>query len=464
MGKKNNNSKQTNGQLEKDTQNLENTESQDTSSLSSNDSESKTDSKNKTSTTEPPKFSKVYIVELILAIIALGVLAYAIVRSGNKISNTDDNSPSADETVINADNPSDYIFPSDDTPVVIDNSVLFTDIPEIPDVNSYNTLTLTDCEKAVSDGTMLKITTASGIDVYVNNYENEDLLLENSTYTSQELDEIVFSEITSNFGESGECTHDIAQNGDTVNISYVGKINGEAFEGGTATDDLLLGSGSYIPGFEDGVVGMKSGDTKDVTVTFPADYFSTDLAGKDAVFTITLNEIVSTTVYPELTDELVQSVLPEVTSVDECYEYFKKVILEEKIWNYVAKDFYVSELDASNVNNYYTSTMNYYDAMSQSYQATVEDLIASSEQTIDGFKAEVMNSSAASCRYHIFYEAIMEYNNLSIGEEQYAEFAVAYGYDDIDAFIADYGKETIDDYLYQKEFLDHIADLRLELE
>lgn len=85
-------------------------------------------------------------------------------------------------------------------------------------------------------------------------------------------------------------------NGMTVNVDYVGKIDGTAFDGGTASDyDLTIGSGTFIDGFEDQLVGHTKGETVDVKVTFPDSYASTDLAGKDAVFTVTINKVYKTT-------------------------------------------------------------------------------------------------------------------------------------------------------------------------
>ena len=97
------------------------------------------------------------------------------------------------------------------------------------------------------------------------------------------------------------------ENGDTVNIDFSGSIDGEHFAGGTADDyDLVLGSGSFIPGFEEQVVGMKIGEKKDITVKFPEDYQADNLKGKDAVFAITLNKITGKEL-PELTDEYVKT-------------------------------------------------------------------------------------------------------------------------------------------------------------
>ncbi len=96
------------------------------------------------------------------------------------------------------------------------------------------------------------------------------------------------------------------KSGDTVNIDFSGSVNGEKFAGGTAEDyDLVLGSRSFIPGFEEQVEGMKIGENKDITVTFPEDYQADNLRGKDAVFVIKLNKITEKQ-YPELTDEYVK--------------------------------------------------------------------------------------------------------------------------------------------------------------
>ncbi len=80
------------------------------------------------------------------------------------------------------------------------------------------------------------------------------------------------------------------QEGDTADIGYVGKIDGEEFDGGSSDSyNLVIGSGTFIDGFEDGVIGMKTGETKDLNLKFPDNYQSTDLAGKDVVFTVTVN-------------------------------------------------------------------------------------------------------------------------------------------------------------------------------
>lgn len=84
------------------------------------------------------------------------------------------------------------------------------------------------------------------------------------------------------------------EDGDTVNIDYVGTVDGVEFDGGSTEGmgtDLVIGSGSYIGDFEEQLIGAHPGETVEVNVTFPDDYYSTDMAGKDAVFTVTINGI-----------------------------------------------------------------------------------------------------------------------------------------------------------------------------
>ena len=117
-----------------------------------------------------------------------------------------------------------------------------------------------------------------------------------------------------------------AQNGDQVTLGYVGKMDGVAFEGGTSLEDavFILGEGSFIPGFQEGVVGHKMGETFDVPVTFPAEYSpNPDMAGKAAVFTMTLKKV-EQVVVPELTDETAKQLNSKAKDVEE----YKKLVRE----------------------------------------------------------------------------------------------------------------------------------------
>ena len=120
---------------------------------------------------------------------------------------------------------------------------------------------------------------------------------------------------------------------DQANFDFVGKVDGEEFEGGKAEGfELVIGSGQFIPGFEDQMVGMNKEETKDITVTFPEEYQAADLAGKEAVFTVTLNDIKAKEA-AELNEEMVKKLIPgdESATADTVKEKISTQIKGEKV-------------------------------------------------------------------------------------------------------------------------------------
>jgi len=121
-----------------------------------------------------------------------------------------------------------------------------------------------------------------------------------------------------------------AAEGDTVVIDFVGSVDGVEFDGGKGDNfSLGLGSGQFIPGFEDQLVGHKAGETVDVVVTFPEDYQAADLAGKEAKFVTTIHEVKEKEV-PALDDELAKDIDEEVETLDELKEKYRKELAERK--------------------------------------------------------------------------------------------------------------------------------------
>ncbi len=139
-------------------------------------------------------------------------------------------------------------------------------------------------------------------DVTIGSYKGIKIPKYEYTVTDADVEKEIGS-VRERVAESVEVTDRPAQTGDTVNIDFVGKADGKEFEGGSAQGyDLTLGSHSFIPGFEEGVVGMALQETKEIPVTFPEDYQAEDLKGKPAVFTVTLHKITGK-VLPELNEE-----------------------------------------------------------------------------------------------------------------------------------------------------------------
>ena len=160
-------------------------------------------------------------------------------------------------------------------------------------------------------------------EVKLGDYKNLEVSVEESKeVTDAEVDEKVERE-RNNLAEL-VLKEDAAVEGDTVVIDFVGSVDGVEFDGGKGDNfSLELGSGQFIPGFEDQLVGKKAGETVKVNVTFPEDYQSADLAGKDATFVTTIHEVKAKEV-PELDDELAKDIDEEVETLDELKAKYRK--------------------------------------------------------------------------------------------------------------------------------------------
>lgn len=151
--------------------------------------------------------------------------------------------------------------------------------------------------------------------------------------TDDDVEQYIQSQLTSS-ATTTEVTDRAAQKGDTVDIAFVGTIDGEAFDGGSSDSySLELGSGTMIDGFEDSIIGHNVGETFVWDGKFPDDYQSTDLAGKACQFTITVNSISEQNV-PELTDEWVANNSESSKTVKEYKKEIKKTLEDQKQEDY----------------------------------------------------------------------------------------------------------------------------------
>lgn len=145
--------------------------------------------------------------------------------------------------------------------------------------------------------------------IKLGNYKKLNVPLEKATVTAHDVDEVL-ERMQSGMGKKSAVKR-AAKKGDVVTIDFVGKKDGTAFDGGSATDyELELGSGSFIPGFEEGLVGKKAGDTAELPLQFPADYHVGDLAGAEVVFETTVKKVEEKTL-PKLDDEFAKSTQTE---------------------------------------------------------------------------------------------------------------------------------------------------------
>lgn len=223
-----------------------------------------------------------------------------------------------------------------------------------------------------------------------------------------------------------------AEDGDKVNIDFEGKVDGEVFEGGSAEDqELELGSGSFIPGFEEAIVGHEIGETFDIDVKFPEDYFNEDLKGKDAVFTITLNSI-AVEELPEVDDEFIKDI-SEFDTVEEYKADLLKQKTEEVEAN--AKNIRMDralEAAAANakvdvpevmVNNAIDEQIRNMDNNMHSQGLQLEQYLQMLGQSLDDFKDSMRPDAEKDVLKSLVLEAIVEAEKFEISDDEVEAYA-----------------------------------------
>lgn len=166
-------------------------------------------------------------------------------------------------------------------------------------------------------------------EVQLGEYKGIEVTKQDTEVTDEEI-ENQLKENQERFAELAVKEDEAIVEGDTAVIDFEGFVDGEAFEGGAGTDySLEIGSNSFIPGFEEQLVGVKAGEEKDVEVTFPEEYHAAELAGKSATFKVKVNEVKAKEL-PELDDEFAKEIDAEVASLEELRTKMKETLAAEK--------------------------------------------------------------------------------------------------------------------------------------
>ena len=223
-----------------------------------------------------------------------------------------------------------------------------------------------------------------------------------------------------------EVEHDL-ENGNIANIDFEGSIDGVKFEGGTATNyDLEIGSGSFIPGFEDQMVGMKKGEKRDIKVTFPAEYGAPDLAGKDAVFAVTLHAVKEKQL-PELDDEFAKDV-SEFNTLEEYKKDIENHInshyaehaeqdAENKLIEEICKNSQV-ELPESMISQQQDAIMKDMEYRLMYQGLSLEDYAKYLNKTVEEIRAENKENAERMVKTRLVLEAIIKAEKLYITDEE----------------------------------------------
>ena len=270
-----------------------------------------------------------------------------------------------------------------------------------------------------------------------------------------------------------EVTDRVAQLGDIATIDFEGKKDGVAFEGGAGTDyELELGSGQFIDGFEDGVVGHKIGETFDLDLTFPEDYGSQDLAGQAVVFTVTLKGLQQKNV-PELTVDILEQLGTKATTIEEYKAQIRSDLevsnketaestLLASVWEALVEQCEVKKFPEGMLDDYVKNLKEQYSYYAQMYGMEIEEFF----KQIFGMSAEEVAKTTATQELAI--NLIAEKEGLNISDKEYKEgmkeLASQYGYEDTEEFIKAYTEDGIRKALLQEKVGKFLVDNAVQVE
>lgn len=309
--------------------------------------------------------------------------------------------------------------------------------------------------------------------VTLGQYKGLTIELDPIEVTDDEIDSRINSNIKLSADGSETLTEGKVQNGDTANIDFEGKKDDVAFDGGTAEGyDLEIGSGTFIPGFEEGLVDVEIGQTVDLPLTFPENYGNADLAGQDVVFTVTVHSVKRP---KEISDELASKLSDgEATTVAAYRELVASDLMDEKkanqeantkgeILTLVANNSTINEYPQELIDYTVNQMTDYYKSYAEAYSMNFEEfLTAAFGITEDQFMEEAEFSAKENLQQEIYVNAIAEQEDLvpddAALKAKADELAVTYGYESGDDLIAAYGEAVVKNSIVYDEVMNFLVE------
>jgi len=288
------------------------------------------------------------------------------------------------------------------------------------------------------------------------------LTLEVVDATQEDVEEYINTNLLSPNASYEQIKEGTVKDADTVNINYAGKVDGEAFEGGTddseAGTNLLIGSNSFIDGFEKGLIGVKVGDTVDLNLAFPKDYGNEALNGKDVVFTVTVNYVCGDQITPELTDDFVASntdyktIADYKTYVTETITTTNKTDAETTLWNQAVSNAKISEYPQDDIDKSLASMLEYYKSMASYYGMEVADLLTYYGTTEETFNTDMLETAQNMVGEKLVALAIANKEGIELTDDVYnskvEEFVTTYGYKDVAALKEAVSEDELKQQIY----------------
>lgn len=221
------------------------------------------------------------------------------------------------------------------------------------------------------------------------------------------------------YGEDVEVASGKVQLGDTATITYVGTINGVPFEGGTETNgyNLVIGSNSFIDGFEEGLIGKAIGSTVKLNLKFPEDYGKEELNGKDVVFTVNIKTVKRKT-YPEINDEIAKKL--GYKDANEYNGYAFSAAVKNYCYDKLVKGAKMTKLPTDDINYFVDMEMDYYNGMAEQYGVSFETFMGANEATVKKQVKEQVEDGIAT--YAVLYYIAQKENLIPKAEDVEEEY------------------------------------------
>lgn len=310
-------------------------------------------------------------------------------------------------------------------------------------------------EDTKKSGEGTRLVSVKDIDKYITIVQYKGLSLEKvvETITDTEVEGSISQDLAMT---KEEVKDGVVEEGDTVTVNYVGTENGKEFNGGSAENqEITIGSGGYIPGFEDGILGMKKGETKDVPLTFPEDYIEPSMSGKDVVFKITLQSFKRA---PELNDDWVAK-NTDFKTVEEYKEDKKKLLQEsaEKMaesvlyqtaWNQVYESSDVKEYPEKDVKEAYAEFETQIKSYAKQGGMELEDYLESQQVSQEAFESQCQEYAEARVKQNLILQGIMDAEGITLEDKESLavqdELIQTYGVQDLAALVDTYGQTSVD--------------------
>ena len=318
-----------------------------------------------------------------------------------------------------------------------------------------NTKTEKSADNKKAEVGTTRLVSVENVDKYITIGEYKGLTLDNTVDAI--TDDDVQAQIDQDLQDKAEPVSDSAKEGDLVTVNYVGTKNGQTFYGGTANNyDFVIGQGQMFDEFENGVIGMKKGETKEIKIDFPSDYADETLAGQEVVYKVTVQNVRRA---GELTDEWVAK-NTDYTTVDEYRESVRSQLEEEAknsaqevlkntAWSTVLENSEVKEYPQEDVDSAISEFKSSMEVYAKQADMTLEEFIDSQGISQDDFDEQCQQYAEGKVKQNLIVQGIMDAEGLSLDDKESLQLqeklVEQMGAGDIAELVGTYGQTYVDE-------------------